>query len=572
LLKHGCVILAAGLLAAANLSFSPVAYVFRESKVAAPEPAREFRGAWVASVANIDWPSKPGLSTEQQQAEMIAILDTAKRLNMNAIVLQVRPSCDALYESKKEPWSEYLTGTMGQPPSPYYDPLAFAVDEAHKRGIELHAWFNPYRARQADAKSPISPDHISVKHPELVRKYGASLWLDPSEKGVQDHSIDVILDVVKRYDIDGVHLDDYFYPYKEKGPNGRILDFPDDSNWQKYQRSGGRLSRDDWRRDHVNHFIERLYKAIKHQKAWVKFGISPFGIWRPGSPPSVRGFDAYQEIYADSRLWLNQGWIDYWSPQLYWKQDQAGQSYSDLLGWWISQNAKGRHIWPGNYTSRVADGSKTSWPTAEIVRQIDITRRKSGAGGNLHFSMKSLMQAKTGLAQALGSGEYADPALIPASPWLQKERLGKPRLELDRNTATGETELSWKTGRGKTWLWLVQVKRASGWHALVLPGQQTSESLGPLLAGERAAAVAVTPVDRCGNLGACQAIELENESDEPSERPDPQAAAISRPVPSARIAPGAKPGKAAPPAQPVPHEGPLTPPVPVVTDKGAARD
>src|SRR5205823_2180282 len=151
------------------------------------------------------------------------------------------------------------------------------------------------------ARSPVSEDHISVKHPELVRAYGKSLWLDPSEKRVQDHSIDVVLDVVKRYDIDGVHIDDYFYPYKEKGPDGRILDFPDDENWRKYQQSNGKLSRDDWRREQVNRFIERLYKAIKHQKAWVKFGISPFGIWRPGTPPTVKGFDAYQEIYADSR-------------------------------------------------------------------------------------------------------------------------------------------------------------------------------------------------------------------------------------------------------------------------------
>jgi uncharacterized lipoprotein YddW (UPF0748 family) len=497
------------LLLAANLSFVPATFAVRESSIVPPDPPREFRGAWVASVANIDWPSKPGLTTDEQQAEMIAILDTAQRLNLNAIVLQVRPSCDALYDSRLEPWSEYLTGRMGEAPSPYYDPLKFAVEEAHKRGIELHAWFNPFRARHDEAKSPVSPDHISVTHPELVRTYGKSLWLDPSEKRVQDHSVDVILDVVKRYDIDGVHIDDYFYPYKEKGPDGRLLDFPDDVNWRKYQQSGGRLSRDDWRREQVNHFIERLYRAIKRQKTWVKFGISPFGIWRPGTPPSIKGFDAYQQIYADSKRWLNEGWLDYWSPQLYWKHDQPGQSYSDLLHWWVGQNRKNRHVWPGNYTNRVADGSKTSWPASEIERQIDITRHEHGAGGNLHFSMKALMQTDNGVAQALSS-EYAAPALVPGSPWLDRERLGKPQIALlDKTAPEDAPAIAWKgAGHGKAWLWLVQVKSGVAWSSRILPGAQSEESLADLAPGERSTVVAVTPVDRCGNLGARGEVEI----------------------------------------------------------------
>jgi uncharacterized lipoprotein YddW (UPF0748 family) len=512
-MRNSARLLAALVVLAANLSSVPSSFLLRESNVAPPEPPREFRGAWVATVANIDWPSRPGLTTDQQQAEMIAILDTAQQLNMNAIVLQVRPACDALYESRLEPWSEYLTGNMGEPPSPYYDPLKFAVDEAHKRGIELHAWFNPYRARHAESRVPVAPNHISVTHPELVRTYGTSLWLDPSEKGVQDHSIDVILDVVKRYDIDGVHLDDYFYPYKEKGPDGRILDFPDEANWERYLQSNGRLSRDDWRREQVNRFIERLYREIKRKKSWVKFGISPFGIWRPGTPPSIRGFDAYQEIYADSRLWLNQGWMDYWSPQLYWKHDQVGQSYSELLRWWVGENSKGRHIWPGNYTSRVSDGSRTSWTADEIVRQINITRRQEGAGGNLHFSMKSLMQSRTGVAEALAKSSYVEPALIPASPWLKHERLGKPKISLDRTTGRGNTNLEWRpTGHGKTWLWLVQVQRRTNWRTMILPAAQTSQNLADWLGGSRAAVVALTPVDRCGNLGPHTVIEVGDET------------------------------------------------------------
>jgi uncharacterized lipoprotein YddW (UPF0748 family) len=503
-------LLAALILLAANVSSVPAPFTVRDSPLRPPQPAREFRGAWVASVANIDWPSKPGLTTQQQQDEMVAILDTAQRLHLNAIVLQVRPACDALYDSKLEPWSEYLTGTMGEPPSPYYDPLKFAVDEAHKRGIELHAWFNPFRARHEESRAPASASHISVTHPELVRQYGASLWLDPSEAAVQDHSIAVILDVVKRYDIDGVHIDDYFYPYKEKGPDGKVLDFPDGANWLRYQQSGGRLDRDDWRRDQVDHFIERLNAVIKHQKPWVKFGISPFGIWRPGYPATVKGFDAYKEIYADSRLWLNQGWLDYWSPQLYWREDSAGQRYSELLRWWVGQNAKGRHIWPGNYTSRVADGSKTPWPAAEIVRQIDITRHEPGAEGNLHFSMKALMDPSTGVAEALSAAPYAESALVPASPWLVRERLGKPKVLRDTAASGAEPTITWRpTGHGSPWLWVVQTRRGATWRTTILPAAQTSLSVADDADSEGDATVAITPVDRCGNLGPRAVVDVE---------------------------------------------------------------
>ena len=193
-----------------DLAASAVTY--EASNVVPPKPNREFRAAWVASVSNIDWPSQPGLSTAQQKAELLAILNRAVQLKLNAIILQVRPVCDALYASQLEPWSEYLTGQMGKPPSPYYDPLQFAIEEAHKRGLELHAWFNPYRARQPSAKSPVSANHISRTRPQLVSQYGKYLWLDPGEKAVQDHSLNVVMDVVKRYDIDGVHFDDYFYP------------------------------------------------------------------------------------------------------------------------------------------------------------------------------------------------------------------------------------------------------------------------------------------------------------------------------------------------------------------------
>ena len=260
---------------------------------------REFRGLWIATVANIDWPSNPGLPSDVQQKQLLAILDKAAALHFNAVILQVRPACDALYPSNYEPCSKYLTGTMGQAPSPAYDPLAFAVTEAHKRGLELHAWFNPFRARHSSGKSPVAPNHISKTHPELVRSYGDMLWLDPGEPAAQDYSLNVIMDVVRRYDIDGVHLDDYFYPYKIKDADGNDVDFPDDVSWAKYQQSGGKLKRDDWHRQNVNTFIQHLYQSIKKEKPWVKFGVSPFGIWRPGTPPQIDGYDAYDKLYAD---------------------------------------------------------------------------------------------------------------------------------------------------------------------------------------------------------------------------------------------------------------------------------
>jgi uncharacterized lipoprotein YddW (UPF0748 family) len=400
---------------------------FTSAAETSPSPPREFRGVWVATVANIDWPSNKGLSTARQQKELLAILDQAVELRLNAIVLQVRPMADALYASKLEPWSEFLTGRLGKPPEPFYDPLEFAVREAHARGLELHAWFNPYRAHHPSASSAIPDDHIVKKRPDLAKPYGKHRWMNPTHKDVQDHSITVILDVASRYDIDGVHLDDYFYPYKESDTEKKIIPFPDDDTWTDYQRGGGKLSRDDWRRDAVNRFVERMYKEVKAAKPWVKVGISPFGIWRPGNPRGIVGFDQYAELYADARLWLNEGWIDYFTPQLYWPIKQEKQSYPRLLEWWAGENKQGRHLWPGNIPSRVT-GTEKGWPAVEIADQVKATRKQEGATGNIHFSMKPLMHNTGGVADALKT-VYTEPALVPASPWLKDKPAGKPRLE-----------------------------------------------------------------------------------------------------------------------------------------------
>ena len=463
--------------------------VYGPSKIIPPAPIREIRAVWVATVANIDWPSTNGLSTAQQKTELRAILDRAAELKLNTVIFQVRSACDALYPSNYEPWSEYLTGTMGIAPKPFYDPLGFAVEEAHKRGLELHAWFNPFRARQARAKSMTAATHISRKRPELVKQYGQSLWLDPGERAVQDYSLNVVLDVVKRYDIDGVHFDDYFYPYKEKDASGSDLDFPDETSWQRYG-AGSKLNRDDWRRENVNVFIHRTYESIKAIKPWVKFGISPFGIWRPGNPPQIQGYDSFAKLYADSRQWLAKGWLDYFAPQLYWAIKPPEQSFPVLLKWWVDQNAKGRHLAPGLDCTK-ADGR---WPAEEIVNQIRLTRKQTGTSGHIHWNMGSLMR-NDALVQALKRGLYAEPALFPPLPWLNHESPPtEPRLRV--STGSEGTRANWEAGgKEDVWLWVVQLRRRTEWTARLIPGRTRQLSLS----GPVAQVIALTAVDRYGN-------------------------------------------------------------------------
>lgn len=454
----------------------------------------------MASVQNIDWPSEPGLSTRQQQQELLDILDRAVQLRLNAVILQVRPAADALYASPYEPWSEYLTGKMGRAPSPYYDPLEFAVREAHRRGLELHAWFNPYRARHPSGKSVPSANHISVTHPELVKRYGShQLWMDPGEPAVRQQTIRVVLDVVKRYDIDGVHIDDYFYPYKERDARGNVIDFPDGPSWQRYRASGGKLSRDDWRRANVDSLIHQVYAGIKAIKPWVKFGISPFGVWRPGYPSITHGFDSYSELYGDSRKWLLNGWADYFTPQLYWPIDRPDLSYPILLQWWVEQNAKGRHIWPGNYVDKVT-GTPSGWLAEEILNQIALTRAQPGATGNVFFSMRTLMGNGDNLAQKLISGPYASKALVPPSPWLDSIPPLSPLVRISRDAGTLSTTLALQPqGAEATWLWVIRTRVGDQWTTDIVPGQQRRYDLPRLAGGAYADAVSVSAVDRTGN-------------------------------------------------------------------------
>jgi len=380
---------------------------------------REFRGAWVATVANIDWPSKKGLSTAEQQAEARALLNTAKRLGLTAIIFQVRTSADAFYDSKLEPWSEYLTGTQGQAPSPFYDPLAFWIAEAHQRGIELHAWFNPFRARQSTARSAQAAGHVANSHPEWVKSYGDQLWIDPGEPAAADHTLEVFCDVVRRYDIDALHIDDYFYPYPVKGADdGGELDFPDEPSWQVYRASGGDLARADWRRSNVDTLIARIHEAARALKPGLRFGISPFGLGKPAlRPPGITGFSQYDSLYADVEHWLANGWADYFVPQLYWPRAQTAQSFDVLLDYWHGKaaNPRGVPVYAGMFTSRVT-GKDGGWPVGEIIAQIEAQREHAPSTGHVHFSLIALHQNRGGLADALLAGPYSVAAsAVPAA-------------------------------------------------------------------------------------------------------------------------------------------------------------
>lgn len=465
----------------------------RQSKnqIAPATAAREFRAAWVATVANINWPSKTGVSTEQQQQEAIALLDFLKDHNFNAVIFQVRPQADALYKSSLEPWSYYLTGVQGKAPDPYYDPLEFWIEAAHQRGLELHVWLNPYRAHHVSG-GPVSDSSMVKKMPNAVVKLKEGYWwFDPSKKETQDHGVNVVMDIVKRYDIDGVHFDDYFYPYPSYNGNE---DFPDSANFAQYQGNGGKLTRGDWRRESVNTFIHRLYKNIKTEKKHVKFGLSPFGIWRPGYPESVSGFDQYDQLYADAKLWLNKGWIDYFSPQLYWPINRISQSFPVLLGWWSNENKMNRHLWPGISISR----DTSALATTETLNQIMISRAMlPKSSGVVHWSISSVTN-NANMAKMLIEGPYKKQALVPASSWLDHKAPAAPAVNVMQ---AGDTmTISWThTNEKDVFHCVVYSQYGKNWNYRILNQSDRQIALPPLQGKNKLNAVAVTAVDRMGN-------------------------------------------------------------------------
>ncbi|MDX1760752.1 MAG: family 10 glycosylhydrolase, partial [Christiangramia sp.] len=455
------------------------------------------------TVANINWPSKSGLSTYQQQQEALKLLDFLQSHNFNAVIFQVRPQADALYQSDLEPWSYFLSGEQGKAPEPFYDPLEFWIKEAHKRGLELHVWLNPYRAHHTTG-GEVTSSSIIKKKPELAVELANGMWwLDPAKQETQDHASAVVMDIVKRYDIDGVHFDDYFYPYDSYN-DGK--DFPDEKTYAAYKANNGNLLKSDWRRDQVNRFVKRIYDEIKSEKPYVKFGLSPFGIWRPGYPESVTGYDQYEKLYADAKLWLNEGWIDYFTPQLYWQINQYGQSFPELLGWWESENTKARHLWPGINVGLGGDEKNID----ETINQVMITRGMlPESKGTVHWSIGPLTKHEK-LAKAILEGPYRKKALVPPSPWLDDTAPKTP--EFSANIERDRLQMNWTTEEpaevSKYVLWF---KYEEGkWDYKILDGDVSNYSL-QYIVGEKKRAldkIGITAVDRLGNQSDFKEIDL----------------------------------------------------------------
>lgn len=459
-----------------------------DREIELPRIDREMRAAWIATVANIDWPSRPGLPVEQQKQEAIDILDRLVSMNMNAVVFQVRPHADALYPSDLEPWSYYLTGEQGKAPDPFYDPLEFWIEESHARGIEFHAWFNPYRAAHPSMRGDISEESVIKTNPDWVYKLGDSgfWWLDPARQEVQDLSYNVIMDVMERYDVDGIHFDDYFYPYPAYMNGG---DFPDDETYEAYLADGGEMERDDWRRDAVNRFVKRLYDGIKEKRPYVIFSISPFGIYRSGVPETVgQTFDQYDALYADALLWYQKGWVDFYTPQLYWPISRIRLSFPVLLRWWLDQNEAERHLWPGLVLYHHDTHEEAA---LETVNQIMISRGVIGHNpGTVHFSMRHYFSNED-LYEKIKDGPYASPAIVPAYPWLSDKTPPAPPVEI-LATVDG-LHVNWQT-EIETFLSIVYYQTGGQWHYEILPRTENSKTLG-----NNITAVAVSTIDRYGN-------------------------------------------------------------------------
>jgi uncharacterized lipoprotein YddW (UPF0748 family) len=379
-------------------------------------PKREFRGVWVATVSNIDWPSKPGLTVEQQKDELLTLLTQHQKNGMNAIMLQIRPAADAFYAKSREPWSQWLMGKQGIAPSSGYDPLAFAIKECHSRAMELHAWFNPYRASMS-AGSYFSPDHMTQKRPDLFFTYGGKKQFDPGLPEVREYIVQVILDVVKGYDVDGIHFDDYFYPYKIAGQQ-----INDAATFAKY--ANGFTNVANWRRNNVDVLIKNLTDSIHFYKKHIKFGISPFGIWRNFREDTLgsktNGLSNFEELYADSRKWVKEGWVDYINPQVYFSFERTAAPFATLVNWW-SNNSFGRHLYIGQAAYLLNISREIPWrQQAQLPNQVKYLRTNNRVQGSVFFSSKSFVTNAKGFADSLKNNLYKYPALPPQMPWLDE--------------------------------------------------------------------------------------------------------------------------------------------------------
>lgn len=397
-----------------------------------PVPKREFRGLWISTVANIDWPTSPGLPVATQKQQLISILDRVAAAGFNAVIFQIRPECDALYYSPIEPWSYWLTGQQGVAPNPFYDPLQFAVEEAHKRGLELHAWFNPYRAIHGSYVNTYTraPNHITNQHPEWILTIGTTRILDPGRQAVRNYVSGIVADVVRRYDVDATHIDDYFYV---EGITNQ-----DSATYANERRGFTNLG--DWRRDNVNLLVRQIYDSVRAVKPWVKWGVSPRGIWRNGVPPGIVGNDNYNTIYCDALAWLQARSLDYIAPQLYWRFG-GGQDYGLLQPWWSSQR-NGRHFYPGLATYRIGDVN--FGPASEIARQLRFNRTTGNTQGAIQFTANNITSNRGGITDSLMTDLFRYPALVPVMSWKDSVNPNPPRaIRYARLPNGGPAAIQW---------------------------------------------------------------------------------------------------------------------------------
>ncbi|HNP20673.1 MAG TPA: family 10 glycosylhydrolase [Panacibacter sp.] len=406
------------------------------------QPRYEFRAVWIATVNNIDWPSAKGLPVVTQKAEYIAMLDSLQKIGINAVVVQVRPAADAFYPSQYEPWSEFLNGVQGLPPLPYYDPLQFMIDEAHKRGMEFHAWLNPYRAVFDLKSSSVSPTHITRIHKDWFIVYGTKKYFNPGLPETRQFVTNIVKDIVKRYDVDAIHMDDYFYPYRIAGK-----EFPDANTYKKY---GNGLTKDAWRRSNCDSIIKMIHDAIIDIKPTVQFGISPFGVWRnrnqdaDGSPTQA-GQTNYDDLYADILLWLRNGWIDYVAPQLYWEIGHRLCDYTLLLDWW-GRHSYGKHVYIGHGVYRTQENPTTAWfNKKELPNEIAMLRNNSAIQGSIYFSAVSILRNPNGWADSLRLNEYSRPALLPPMPWIDTVPPQRPVIaDLTESSSKSDSKFTLK--------------------------------------------------------------------------------------------------------------------------------